>query len=217
MMDRQRTSPQHLERKPTLKLKLAMLATASATKVLMHDYPLAKCLDGSPSGYYVRPATQPGFQNKFLVVLEGGGICTGKDDCTARATTDLGSSKNWAATFDWNSTAITTEDPRNDFSGWTTVWAKYCDGSVWSGARSSAIDETFGLWFAGHHTVDAMLRSLSASHGLNSTSSPAFLAFAGGSADGLGVFYNNDFVATRLPAATVVGVHIGGCARSPLV
>ena len=103
-------------------------------------------------------------------------MCTGRADCTARATTDLGSSRNWSATFDWNSTALTTTDPRNSFRDWNTVWVKYCDGSLYSGQRTTnASAGTFGLWFSGHRTVDAVLDDLSAGPNaldLNATTQP---------------------------------------------
>ena len=206
----------------TVATLLLLTATARAGSLILFDtatYPYAKCLDGSPSGYYVRPSTNPSTANRFLIVLEGGGMCTGRADCTARAATDLGSSKNWSASFDWNSTSLTTTDPRNYFRAWNTIWVKYCDGSLWTGRRASATADpaTFGLWFSGHRTVDALLDHLAATLGLNASTAPAappqnktFLAFAGGSAGGLGVFANVDHVARRLPHATVVGVPIGG-------
>ena len=102
-------------------------STLPSSLVLLDNakFPLARCLDGSPSGYYWRSAA-PGSNdtNKFLIVLEGGGLCTGNDDCTARAATDLGSSRGWSPTFDWSSTPLTTADAGNSFRGWNTLWVK---------------------------------------------------------------------------------------------
>ena len=48
----------------------------NAKLILLNQYPLAKCLDGSPSGYYFVPATNTSVSNRFMVILEGGGMCT---------------------------------------------------------------------------------------------------------------------------------------------
>ena len=152
------------------------------------------------SGYYIRNATDPALSRNFLFVLEGGGMCTGHDDCRQRAGTDLGSSKRWKDTFDWSSTSLTTPDAGNHFRGWNTIWLKYCDGGLHTGQRTVATNETFGLYFAGHLIVSALLDDVAASHGLNSTSG-SMVVFAGGSAGGLGVFANVESVASRLPHA----------------
>ena len=177
--------------------------------ILLRSYPHARCLDGSPSGYYLRRASQPGFMSRFLFVLEGGGDCSHAADCLARTKTRLGTSTVWPPTFDWEQTPITSSSARNPLAEWNTVWLVYCDGSMHTGMRTAASNETYGLWFAGHHTVNAMLDELSRTTQLNS-SSGAFVAFSGGSAGALGVFANVDHVASRLPHATVVGVPIGG-------
>ena len=74
-------------------VRLVLLATLSfysrclASELVLYDlhtFPYARCLDGSPSGYYLRPATSKLTASKFLVILEGGGMCTGREDCTDR-------------------------------------------------------------------------------------------------------------------------------------
>ena len=177
--------------------------------VLLRSYAHARCLDGSPSGYYLRRASRPALASRFLFVLEGGGDCSHAADCLARAKTRLGTSTVWPPSFNWEQTPITSTSARNPFAEWNTVWLVYCDGSLHTGMRTAASNETYGLWFAGHHTVNAMLDELSRTTELNHTSG-AFVAFAGGSAGALGVFANVDHVASRLPHATVVGVPIGG-------
>ena len=42
------------------------------------------------------------------------------------------------------------------------VYLQYCDGSMHSGARVSATNDTFGLYFSGHHTIAAVLEQLQA-------------------------------------------------------
>ena len=179
----------------------------NAKLILLNQYPLAKCLDGSPSGYYFVPATNTSVSNRFMVILEGGGMCTHDEGCTARSKTDLGSSKNWTRTFTWNDWSLTTSDMANPFRQWNKIWVKYCDGSIWSGARKSPSNETFNLWFNGHDTITAVFEDLAKSTTVNKTGS--FITFAGGSAGGLGVFINYDYVASILES-TLVGVPIGG-------
>ena len=67
---------------------LAFFYMCQASELVLYDlnaFPYARCLDGSPSGYYLRPATSNLTASKFLVILEGGGMCTGREDCTARS------------------------------------------------------------------------------------------------------------------------------------
>ena len=56
----------------------------------------AYCLDGSPFYYYFRPASSAAASNKWVLWLQGGGLCVEKVDCLHRATTAYGSSKTWA-------------------------------------------------------------------------------------------------------------------------
>ena len=76
-------------------------------------YPLARCLDGSPSGYYIRTALRAEAASSWLFLLDGGGICTTREDCISRSSTDLGSSKGWPSSYNVNATDLTTPDPRN--------------------------------------------------------------------------------------------------------
>lgn len=76
-------------------------------------YPLARCLDGSPSGYYIRKALRAEAASSWLFLLDGGGICTTREDCISRSSTDLGSSKGWPSSYNVNATDLTTPDPRN--------------------------------------------------------------------------------------------------------
>jgi beta-glucanase (GH16 family) len=179
--------------------------------VLLHEYPNARCLDGSSAGYYINPASSDSLHaDHWLFVLEGGGMCSTEAHCTARAKTDLGSSNQWPLRFDWTSTSLTTNDTRNPFRGWNRVWVKYCSGDLYTGQRTTnTSNATWGLWFSGHHILDAVLNRINGnSNCLNR--SDTFVAFSGGSAGGLGAFYSTDWVAAQYPLATVVGVPIGG-------
>ena len=61
----------------------------SAAFVSLAAYPLARCLDGSHAGFYVRKATEQSAADRWLFLLDGGGICTFKEDCINRSSTDL--------------------------------------------------------------------------------------------------------------------------------
>ena len=43
---------------------------------LLTDYPTARCLDGSSSGFYLRPALNSASASKWMFMLEGGGLCS---------------------------------------------------------------------------------------------------------------------------------------------
>jgi len=44
----------------------------------------SQCLDGSGYGYYVRRALSPSAQDKWVLYLQGGGLCVTQVDCEAR-------------------------------------------------------------------------------------------------------------------------------------
>ena len=49
------------------------------------------CLDGSPATYFLGAGSGSG-ANKWVVFFEGGAWCLSASDCSARATTVLGTS-----------------------------------------------------------------------------------------------------------------------------
>ena len=67
--------------------------------------PDALCLDGSQAAYYI---SKDGDPKKIVLEFEGGGWCTGwnisdtLDDCLARSKTDLGSSKSYPTTIQYD-------------------------------------------------------------------------------------------------------------------
>jgi len=192
-------------------LALLGLASASLAPLTLYDpsaFPLARCLDGSPSGYYLQKARNASVANSWLIVLNGGGACTHEADCTARAATDLGSSKGWAPAIEMNKIDYTTNDTRNPFADWNLVFAEYCDGSEHTGTRTEATNETFGLFFSGHHSIDALVTHLDSEHGLGADGNRVL--FGGGSAGGVGTFANYEYVTAKLPKAQVLGAPIGG-------
>mgnify|MGYP001192617555 CR=1 FL=1 len=195
---------------------LFTLISAQSPNATMHlfsttTYPNAKCLDGSPYGLYIKPSPSNASnkaKQSFMVVLNGGGLCTHESDCTSRSKTDLGSSANWSPEFPVDSVAFMSSDNRNPFRDWNVVFAPYCTGDMHSGQRTEATNETFGLYFSGYHNVMASINYLSTNYNLNSTKST--LVWSGGSAGGVGVFSTLDAVASQLPDVRVVGAPVGG-------
>ena len=93
------------------------------------EYPHARCLDGSTFGVYLRLAPETASASAkagWMVVLDGGGLCTQRDDCTARSHTDLGSNTKWAHDIELAAVAYMSPDPRNPFANWNQVFVPYC-------------------------------------------------------------------------------------------
>ena len=54
--------------------------------------PRAKCMDGTQSGYYIRPGIGEN-STRFVINLEGGGECATEASCKSKLNGPLGSSK----------------------------------------------------------------------------------------------------------------------------
>ena len=81
----------------SLAATMAQTSEASSTGQLQtHDldlHPSARCLDGSPGGFYVRRAqTSSRGATTWVLVFEGGGECTSESTCSPRTHSHLGSS-----------------------------------------------------------------------------------------------------------------------------
>jgi len=79
--------------------------TLSLTKINQTASPLAKCIDGTPPGYYWRGGVEEGV-DKAVLFLEGGGWCYPSDvqqssgaNCAHRAKSPLGSSSAFPPTI----------------------------------------------------------------------------------------------------------------------
>ena len=118
-------------------------------------YPNARCLDGSPGGFYYKPGRN---KNRWLFLLEGGGLCSHQSDCTARAKSALGSSHYLSPTLDFNSIPLMSNATGNPFKDWNLIFVPYCDGSMHSGQRTSnESSDVWGLYFSGHWNTVALI------------------------------------------------------------
>lgn len=160
------------------------------------EYANARCLDGSPYGYYIdRSITN---SSKWIFFLQGGGLCVEPVDCISRSKTSLGSSLHWSDVWNVGSDGggdILSSNPSVNpyFSDFNHVYMKYCSGDTWTGTRTSK--NFWGLHFAGHLNIQAVFKHLNTSDALGGASSVLLM---GASAGGIGVFQNADFVKTKL-------------------
>jgi len=166
----------------------------------------AACLDGSPPAFYHRPGQK---SNRFIIFLEGGGWCSnstspGSDDnfesCDKRALTDTGSSTNYnRSEFGGDYGGILSRDPdiNPSFAHDHHVFVKYCDGSSFTGYRQGTVAVNGRpLYFRGRANLAAVLDVLQQPQFGLGTAQEVILS--GGSAGGLAVYANLDFVTQRL-------------------
>ncbi|GJP42232.1 hypothetical protein CLOM_g1823 [Closterium sp. NIES-68] len=131
----------------------------------------ARCLDGSPAGYYLRRGFGSGASN-WILILEAGGWCFNAKSCANRAKGPLGSSKQWPPTSNVQYGGVGSTDSAVNpaFHNWNLVLVKYCDGSSFTGGygKLRANAETGrALYFRGHWNLQGTLQDLLTRHGLN--------------------------------------------------
>ena len=164
-------------------------------------HPLARCMDGSPGGFYL---ARNASSDQWVVELQGGGECATRENCDARRGSALASSKHFPATVQMR--FLSVDDPRNLYlRTWNRVLLPYCSQDLWTGQRANATDATFGYYFAGHHILAAVLDALG-----GALAGATDVVLTGESAGGIGVWPNVDYVAARYPQARVVAAPIAG-------
>eukprot|EP01012_Entosiphon_sulcatum_P058231 TRINITY_DN8222_c0_g1_i1.p1 TRINITY_DN8222_c0_g1~~TRINITY_DN8222_c0_g1_i1.p1 ORF type:complete len:404 (+),score=63.47 TRINITY_DN8222_c0_g1_i1:21-1232(+) len=161
----------------------------------------AKCLDGTPPGYYYRPGVGDD-KNKWRIHFRGGGWCFTDKDCYYRQPTVLGSSALWPSDIGANGTYdspfgfMNSSEPH--FGNWTTVFIPYCDGSSYTSFRTDPVTyQDRKIWYRGRVNLDALLEDMDTVGGLLSTSSAVILT--GTSAGGLATYIHASHVKQRLP------------------
>lgn len=196
-----------------LVIVLAALAAVDSTAVLrlLPDALVkttgARCLDGSAAGYYYHFNEK---STRFVFFLEGGGYCLTEEACKSRTSTDFGSSKAWPASIpDRADSDIISVDPtlNPDFYDDNHIWVPYCSGDVYSGTRKVATEDTWGLYFAGHQIIEAIIADLRVQNHLDEATE---IIVGGISAGGIGTLNNVDYIAEAFPHATVTGYLNGG-------
>ncbi|GJP49093.1 hypothetical protein CLOM_g8354 [Closterium sp. NIES-68] len=165
----------------------------------------AKCLDGSPPGYYFRPGTGAG-KSMWHIYLPGGAWCTSAADCVARSKTWLGSSTFYPD--DPNSEVIrppftgmlsSNSSINPPFHSWNLVRLIYCDGGGFAGATGRLnVGGGTVLYLDGWRIMRAILEDLKSNRGIKSA---AQILLSGSSAGGQAVVALCDRIAGALPWA----------------
>lgn len=178
----------------------------------------AKCLDGSPSGYYIRQ----GDPTRFVIFLQGGGACYTVDpsapssiNCASRAKTALGSSTFWPPNYIDNDNVLSSNETINPFASFTAIFVPYGSGDVYLGQRTSVVDPTsFPFYFSGHLTIKAIISHLKETQDLDNANE---LLLSGSSAGGIGSTLNSDYVASLIPKVKVRAAPQGGWFFPPVL
>ena len=160
----------------------------------------ARCLDGTPAGFYFQAALSAEGNSSWVIHLQGGGECATQASCYSRLGTASGSSKYFTPTVGLG--LLNSPDPAENPALYDAnhVWLPYCQGDLWSGTVTEAGEATWGLYFAGHLTVLATVDALQHDFGLVDAPSTRVI-LAGDSAGGIGTWLNADsLVDTRLPS-----------------
>ena len=166
----------------------------------------AVCLDGTSAAYYLRkPLTasaKPG--SSWIVFMEGGGWCMTDGNCYSRSLTDLGSSKAYPAQIA-NAEGVGLYD---SFPEATVIYAKYCDGSSFTGNVSQPVKVGNNtIYYRGRLILDALFDELFSMRGLDNATE---VLFAGCSAGALTTYIHADYItgllSKRAPAAKTVAL-----------
>lgn len=169
-------------------------------------YPQALCNDGTPGAYVFRPGVGGGAK-RWIIYLEGGGLCADAASCKQRYdTTPFYMTSNGANDGQVYPTALeglksTDKAVNPDFYDANLVQIYYCSSDTWSGDRAgdgALPTDNLGRWhFRGRSILSAVLAEL-LPQGLTAA---AEVLLTGSSAGAIGVVNNADDVRAALPAA----------------
>ena len=150
----------------------------------------AACLDGSAYGFYFVPSSLG--SSRWTLEFDGGGWCSPTDrSCEERASTPLGSSKNWSSS---STCACFNSEGDGLAADCNCLRLPYCDGASFSGSRG----RNGSLHYAGLRNLDATLGYALASLGLARATE---MLVTGGSAGALAALLHVDRIAGRLGEA----------------
>lgn len=173
---------------------------------------LAVCNDGSPAIYYFRPGSG-NRTNTWLIYLGGGGFCYSAQSCNQRMITDpqLMSSNGYPSSLDIKGILSTVAAENPDFFNANHVVIPYLSSDFWSGNRPAS-QVNGGHQFRGIRIFRAIINDLQNQivPGQPNLFSARKILLAGTSAGGIGVMVHLDWLAARLPHASVKGVNDAG-------
>ena len=164
----------------------------------------ARCLDGSPAGFYLQCGHGSGL-TKLVIFLQGGGYClpdgiaiSNIENCSARIDNQYGTSKKWAnTTTPWSGITYPGTNVNPDFYNWNLIQVPYCSGDIHAGQRNTSVN---GYYQAGHLIFKAILAKLSEVGILGNFTD---IILTGSSAGGSGAHINIDYLAKAAPKAAV--------------
>lgn len=181
----------------------------------------ARCLDGSPGGYYFRPAANPSAATKWKFHFMGGGWCQSAENCLERSKSLLGSSTYWTPSLSalWGNNAgfyglmaaNNASNEYNPFGDWNFVWLAYCDGSSQTSNRDDPVMVNgTPLYMRGRALLDAHLYELESKYKFLSTATEVIIS--GTSAGGMSTYMHSSFIKSSLkvPNARLVAVPDAG-------
>ncbi|CAI5483737.1 unnamed protein product [Closterium sp. Yama58-4] len=179
-----------------------------ATLVLLPENKYgARCLDGSPPGYYFRAA--PGERvTSWHIHFPGGGWCATKGQCGWRSGRLLGGTTRWPPTNNaswaqgrFGGILSSNEAMNPFFAGWHLAMPVYCDGGGYAGAAGRvAVGEGRFVYMDGSKIVSAIMDDLLENRAIARATT---VLVSGTSAGGLAVMRLCDSLAALLPHATV--------------
>ena len=175
----------------------------------LNTYPLARCLDGTPGGYYISPGTGDDAAN-ILWHTQGGAWIISDEDAANRAKSPLGSSSFWATTgcpnanspvcyADGGASGMLSNDPIGNphLANWTKIFINYCDGTSYASDVIEPVTVgTQTLYFRGYYILEAIFTDLFVKQGLAEKTKT--LVVAGCSAGGLAAYIHVDNICNKV-------------------
>ena len=156
----------------------------------------------------VSPYRTPRGRLRWVIYLQGGGLCFTKGDCQSRTLTALGSSRYWEGQRTGTAVQKVDSATNPDFWDANQIYVPYCSGDLHTGTHLNTSDFTYHLYFSGHENLEGILFKIKADYPEFNNARDVLLS--GDSAGGMGTFYNLDWLAEKVPWATVKGAPIAG-------
>ncbi|CAI6001193.1 unnamed protein product [Closterium sp. NIES-65] len=165
----------------------------------------ARCLDGSPPGYYFR-AGAGGGKNMWHIYLPGGAWCGTAAQCVARSKTWLGSSTFYPDDPDskvirppFTGILSSNSSVNPAFYNWNLVRPIYCDGGGFAGTTGRVeVGGGRAVYLDGWNILRAIMDDLKWNRGFKSASQ---ILLSGSSAGGQAVVALCDRIAAAFPWA----------------
>lgn len=186
-----------------LALAVTIRAGGHGKEFKLNLLPNARCIDGSPAAYYIAANSS---STKWVVWLEGGGLCESLQNCQHRAATAFGSSSSYSKSMDAPKGMLSADPTVNpDLFSWNRVYVPYCSGDIWAGTIKTAVNpfpqsSSWTGYFQGHYILEDIHAHLSQTH---AAASATHAVLTGCSAGGIGTILNCDWFADQFPTADV--------------